>query len=99
MSFDPDQLRRIAALARIRVDPADLDALGREMTGILTLIDQLQAVDTRGLTPLTHPLSTVTDVVLGCRQDHADEPDRREAALALAPQTEEGLFLVPRVVE
>ena len=99
MPFDSDQLRRIAALARIRVDSAELDALGRDMAGILALIDQLQAVDTAGVDPLTHPLSAVEDIALSCREDRADEPDRHEAALALAPQAEEGLFLVPRVIE
>lgn len=99
MPLDTEQLQRLATLARIRIDPADLEPLGRDMSGILTLIDQLQAVDTHGVEPLTHPLSAVADIALRCRADSADEPDRRDAALRNAPQTEDGLFLVPRVIE
>ncbi len=99
MSFDQTTLTRIATLARIDISPAELAMLGTEMTSILTLIDALQAVDTKGVEPLSHPLSAIADMSLPLRDDQADAIIDRDANLANAPETENGLFLVPKVLE
>ncbi len=99
MSFDPATLTRIANLARIDIPAAQLSGLGDNMASILSLIDQLQAVDTRGVMPLSHPLSVIGEMPLRLRADVVTTPDLREACLANAPQTEHGLFLVPKVIE
>ena len=99
MSFDSATLNRIAFLARIDLPADHLAALGAEMTSILSLIDQLQAVDTTGIAPLSHPLSVIGDMHLRLRADEATALDLRDISFANAPQTENGLFLVPKVIE
>ena len=99
MHLTPEQLRRIAHLSRIEVSASDLERLGPELAGIFDLIEQLQAVDTSGIVPLSHPLAVIEEMPLRLREDVVDEIDRREANLGQAPQTENGLFLVPKVIE
>lgn len=99
MELTPAQLRRIAHLSRIAVTDAELARLGPELRGIFALIEQLQAVDTAGILPLSHPLAVTTELPLPLREDRVTEGDRREANMANAPQAENGLFLVPRVLE
>ncbi|MBI3714837.1 MAG: Asp-tRNA(Asn)/Glu-tRNA(Gln) amidotransferase subunit GatC [Betaproteobacteria bacterium] len=99
MHLTPEQLRRIAHLSRIEVSTADLERLGPELAGIFDLIEQLQAVDTTGIVPLSHPLAAIEELPLRLREDVVRETDRREANLAQAPQAENGLFLVPKVLE
>lgn len=99
MSFDTATLTRIATLARIDVAAAQLSGLGDNMASILSLIDQLQAVDTAGVVPLSHPLSVMGEMALRLRPDVVTAPDLRDACFANAPQTENGLFLVPKVIE
>jgi aspartyl-tRNA(Asn)/glutamyl-tRNA(Gln) amidotransferase subunit C len=95
MSLTPDQLQRIAMLARIDVAPAEAAGVAERLNRVLGLIDQLQAVDTRGIEPMSHAL----DVVQRLRPDEVTEPDRREANQAAAPAVEAGLYLVPKVIE
>jgi aspartyl-tRNA(Asn)/glutamyl-tRNA(Gln) amidotransferase subunit C len=95
MSLTPDQLQRIALLARIDVAPAEAAGVTERLNRVLGLIDQLQAVDTRGIEPMSHAL----DVVQRLRPDEVTEPDRREANQAAAPAVEAGLYLVPKVIE
>jgi aspartyl-tRNA(Asn)/glutamyl-tRNA(Gln) amidotransferase subunit C len=95
MSLTPDQLQRIAMLARIDVAPAEAAGVTERLNRVLGLIDQLQAVDTRGIEPMSHAL----DVVQRLRPDEVTEPDRREANQAAAPAVEAGLYLVPKVIE
>ncbi len=99
MSFDPQTLTRLSRLAAIEIAPSQLGPLGAEMQSILTLIDALQAVDTSGVAPLTHPLSVIDDMSLRLRADAASTEIDRDANLQNAPQTENGLFLVPKVIE
>jgi aspartyl-tRNA(Asn)/glutamyl-tRNA(Gln) amidotransferase subunit C len=98
MSFDSATLNRLAKLAHLRIAPDELPSLGNEMSAIFSLIDQLQAVDTKGIAPLSHPLSAIEDMTLRLRDDIA-VPCDRDANLANAPETENGLFLVPKVIE
>lgn len=95
MSLSVEEVRRIAALARIELAEGDIDATCGKLNGIFGLIEQMQAVDTRGVEPMSHP----QDVAQRLREDVATEPNRREAFQRIAPQTEAGLYLVPKVIE
>jgi aspartyl-tRNA(Asn)/glutamyl-tRNA(Gln) amidotransferase subunit C len=99
MAFTPDDIRRLARLARIRVDDTEAATFGGDLSGIFGLIDQLQAVDTTGVEPLAHPLDAVLEGTQRLRDDHANADIDRAAHLGNAPQTEGGLFLVPKVIE
>lgn len=102
MAITEQEITRIARLARLTLSPEQrLQAQG-DLTKILGLIHELQAVDTRGIEPLAHPLSALKDVHLRLRDDLVTEVSsvqRREALMANAPGTAEGLFLVPKVIE
>ncbi|MCK0510060.1 Asp-tRNA(Asn)/Glu-tRNA(Gln) amidotransferase subunit GatC [Aromatoleum buckelii] len=95
MSLSIEQVRRIATLARIELSDAEAEATRGKLNGIFGLIEQMQAVDTAGVEPMSHP----QDVAQRLRPDVATEPDRREAFQRIAPQTEAGLYLVPKVIE
>jgi len=95
MPLDPDSVRRIALLARLEVTAAELAATCEQLNGILAMVERMQAADTRHVEPMSH----AQDMVLRLRDDEVTEPDRRELLLSVAPQTEDGLYLVPRVIE
>jgi len=95
MSLTLDDVRRIARLARLDVSAAEADKTRDQLNGILSFIEQLQSVDTTGIEPMAHAV----DVVQRLRPDAATEADRREAFQAIAPETEAGLYLVPKVIE
>lgn len=95
MSLSLDDVRRIASLARIRVDAEEVARYQVQLNGILGLIEQMQAVDTSGIEPMAH----ARDVHQRLREDTVTETDRRETFQALAPQVEAGLYLVPKVIE
>lgn len=99
MELQPDDLKRLARLARIAVSDEDVAALRSQLNGIFGLIDQLQAVDTTGVEPLSHPLDVVLPMAQRLREDRVSEFDQRSACLANAPAQEDGLFLVPKVIE
>ena len=99
MSFDAETLNRLSRLAALDISPDHLRQLGSEMDSILALIAQLQAVDTTGVTPLAHPLSALGEVTLRLRADVAAADIDRAANLKNAPETENGLFLVPKVLD
>jgi aspartyl-tRNA(Asn)/glutamyl-tRNA(Gln) amidotransferase subunit C len=95
MSLSDDQIRRIARLARIAIRPDESAAVAERLNRVLGLIDEMRAVDTTGIEPMSHAL----DVVQRLRADEVTETDRREAYQAMAPAVEEGLYLVPKVIE
>ncbi len=99
MEFTPDDLKRIARLARICLDNDESVEFAGQLGGVFGLIEQLQAVDTRGIEPLAHPLDVIEHHSQRLRDDIATELDRREANMANAPARENGLFLVPKVLE
>ncbi len=99
MQLQPEDLRRLARLARIAVSADEVSALQSQLNGIFGLIDQLQAVDTRGVEPLAHPLDVVTPLSQRLRDDAVTEANERAANMANAPAAENGLFLVPKVIE
>ncbi len=95
MALDRETVRRIAYLARIRVPEEALDGLAGELSGILGWIEQLNEVDTTGI----EPLASVAAVTLPRRQDVVSDGNYPERVLANAPETEDGFFTVPKVVE
>jgi aspartyl-tRNA(Asn)/glutamyl-tRNA(Gln) amidotransferase subunit C len=95
MSLSLDDVRRIAYLARIEVTDAEAAAVQRELNGILGLVEQLKAAETRGIEPMSH----ARDVTLRLREDAVTEADQRRAFQAIAPQVEADLYLVPKVIE
>lgn len=99
MELQPDDLKRIARLARIAVSGDDVAALSGQLKGIFGLIDTLQAVDTKAIEPLAHPLDVVESLSQRLREDRVTETDQRDANMANAPARENGLFLVPKVIE
>ncbi|MEQ1594020.1 MAG: Asp-tRNA(Asn)/Glu-tRNA(Gln) amidotransferase subunit GatC [Casimicrobium sp.] len=95
MSLSTQDIERIAHLARIRVTPADVTDVQSKLDGIFKLIDEMQAVDTKGVEPMSHGL----DMVLRLRDDAVTEINEREKFQKNAPQAEAGYFLVPKVIE
>ena len=95
MSLSIDDVKRIAKLARIRVSEDEAAGYQTQLNGIFGLIEAMQAVDTAGVGPMSH----AQDLAQRLRPDAVTEPNRREAFQAIAPQTEDGLYLVPKVIE
>ena len=90
-----DEVRRIADLARIEIPEAGLVAMQQQLNGIFGLIEQMRAVDTAGVEPMAHAV----DVTQRLREDRVTDADQHELFQAAAPQVEEGLYLVPKVIE
>ena len=99
MSLTPDQLQRIALLARIDVSPEEAQGVTERLNRVLGLIDQLQAVDTEGVQPMSHALDAQLSIRQRLRPDLVTEPDRRDDFQQGAPAVEKGLYLVPKVIE
>lgn len=95
MTLQAEDIKKIAHLSRIHVTEADIEATKQQLNKILGLIEQLQSVNTDGITPMTHPQNTP----LRLRDDVVTEINHRDEYLAVAPQAEQGFFLVPRVIE
>jgi aspartyl-tRNA(Asn)/glutamyl-tRNA(Gln) amidotransferase subunit C len=95
MALTPQDIDRIAVLARVEVSAAEADAVLAQLAGIFGLIERMQAVDTAGVEPMSHP----QDVVLRLRPDAVTEPDLRQRYQGIAPAVESGLYLVPKVIE
>jgi aspartyl-tRNA(Asn)/glutamyl-tRNA(Gln) amidotransferase subunit C len=95
MSLDLDQIHRIAQLARIEVTDGEAQRVLEQLTDIFRMIERMQAVDTTGVEPMAHPLGGAQRL----REDVVTEGDARAGNLANAPAQEDGLFLVPRVIE
>ena len=95
MSLSLEEVRRIAMLARIEVTDAEIPSVQEKLNGILGMIAEMQSVDTTGIEPMAHAL----DLAQRLRPDLVTETDRRAAFQAVAPETEAGLYLVPKVIE
>jgi aspartyl-tRNA(Asn)/glutamyl-tRNA(Gln) amidotransferase subunit C len=95
MSLSDDQIQRLARLARIAIQPDESAELARRLNRVLSLIEQMRAVDTAGVEPMSHAL----ELVQRLRPDEVSETDRREEYQAVAPALEDGLYLVPKVLE
>ena len=99
MSLSHDQIRRIARLARIAIGPEESEAALERLNGVLGLIDEMRAVDTRGIEPMAHPLEARLPGGQRLRPDEVIETDRRQIYQSVAPGVEDGLYLVPKVIE
>jgi aspartyl-tRNA(Asn)/glutamyl-tRNA(Gln) amidotransferase subunit C len=99
MSLTPDQLKRIAQLARIDVPPGEMPFVAERLNRVLGLIDQLQSVDTQGIEPMAHALDAQLIPRQRLRTDEVTEIDRHEVFQQGAPAVERGLYLVPKVIE
>jgi aspartyl-tRNA(Asn)/glutamyl-tRNA(Gln) amidotransferase subunit C len=95
MPLSHSDISRIAALSRLEVPAADAQKMLDQLNGVMSLIEQLQSVDTEGVEPMTHAV----DLALRARLDVVTEPNRRDAYQKNAPSVERGLFLVPKVIE
>jgi aspartyl-tRNA(Asn)/glutamyl-tRNA(Gln) amidotransferase subunit C len=99
MSLTPDDVSRIAHLARLELKPAESEALLGNLNDFFKIVDQMSAVDTASVEPLYTPLSAVQEVALRLRDDVVTESNQRELNQRSAPAVEDGLFLVPKVIE
>ena len=95
MAFDKSEVEKIAQLARLHISDSEIDEVTGRITDILALIDQMQSVDTDTVVPLAHPL----DLTQRLREDDVTEFNRRGELQLLAPKVEQGLYLVPKVIE
>ena len=99
MSLSDDQLRRLARLARIALQPAETSAVAERLNRVLRLIDEMRRVDTTGIEPMAHPLDPHFIPSQPLRVDSVTETDQRERYQTVAPAVEEGLYLDPKVIE
>jgi aspartyl-tRNA(Asn)/glutamyl-tRNA(Gln) amidotransferase subunit C len=95
MSLSPEQVKQVAHLARLDVKAEQVGAYAQQLSNILGLVDQLSAARTEGVTPMAHPL----EMTQRLRPDEVTEANRREAFQAIAPAVQDGLYLVPKVIE
>ena len=95
MSLTLDDVKRIAHLARIAIDENEAEAALSQLSGIFGLIEEMQSVDTTGVEPMSH----AQDVTLRLREDVVTESDQHRLFQSVAPQVENGLYLVPKVIE
>lgn len=95
MSLTIEDVKRIAYLARIEINDQDAQTTLQKLGGILNLIEQMQAMDTRGISPMSHS----QDVTQRLRADEVTQTNQRELFQSIAPSVENGLYLVPKVIE
>ena len=95
MALDNSDVEKIAHLARLQINEVDTREVTRRIGDILTLIDQMQSIDTSDVAPLAHPF----DAVQRLRADEVTEIDQRDYLQRNAPATQDGLYLVPKVIE
>jgi aspartyl-tRNA(Asn)/glutamyl-tRNA(Gln) amidotransferase subunit C len=95
MSLTNEDVRKVARLARLAMNQAEIESARAQLSGIFDLIAEMQAVDTKAITPMSH----AQDVSQRLREDAVKEADQRELFQSIAPQVEAGLYLVPQVIE
>lgn len=95
MSLDAEQVKKIAYLARLEINEADIPGYAETLSSILDLVDQMAAVNTDDVEPMAHPM----DASQRLREDVVTESNQREHFQSVAPATEDGLYLVPKVIE
>ncbi|TPQ26693.1 Asp-tRNA(Asn)/Glu-tRNA(Gln) amidotransferase subunit GatC [Methylomonas sp. EFPC3] len=95
MSLTANDVKKIAHLARLGIAEQDVEHYAKDLSGILDLMTKMGQLDTAGIAPMAHPL----DQTQRLRADHVTETNQREHFQAIAPQTEAGLYLVPKVIE
>ena len=95
MSLDERDVRKIAHLARLEISDPEIPQMVRQLSNILAFVEQMNNTDTEEVAPMAHPFDTATRM----REDIVTETDQRDAVLTIAPATEAGLYLVPKVIE
>ena len=95
MSLDADEVKKIALLARLQIDESDIPSYVTNLSNILDLVAQMEAVNTDGVLPMSHPQEAVQRL----REDVVSEENQRESFQKIAPATDDGLYLVPKVIE
>ncbi len=95
VSLEPEDVEKIAHLARLRIEAQDIPGYARNLSEILALVERMNSIDTQGVQPMAHP----QDIHQRLRADEITESDRRDRFQKNAPQTEAGLYLVPKVIE
>lgn len=95
MSLDAEQVKKIAHLARLAMSDDDIPAYTENLSSILGLVDQMGQVDTTDVVPMAHPM----DASQRLREDVVTETNQREHFQQIAPKTQDGLYLVPKVIE
>lgn len=95
MSLDKKDVEAIALLARLEINPDQIDETATQLSSILEFVDQMNAVDTSGIKPVAHPL----DLIARTREDTVTESNQRDQFQSIAPNTQDGLYLVPKVIE
>jgi aspartyl-tRNA(Asn)/glutamyl-tRNA(Gln) amidotransferase subunit C len=99
MSLTSSDIARIANLARLDLPGPQAQTMLTQINGFFSIVDAMRAVDTTGIEPLAHPVAAIQEIALRLRDDIASEPNQREANQQNAPAVENGLFLVPKVIE
>ena len=99
MALTSQDLDRIANLARLELQPSESEHMLTQLNGFFDIVEQMRAVDTSGLEPLAHPVAVIQDITLRLRADAVSEPNQRDLNQRSAPAVEQGLFLVPKVIE
>ncbi len=95
MALDPSEVEKIAHLARMALDESQVSAYAKDLSNILNLVAQLESANTDQVEPMAHPLHMAQRL----RRDQVTEKDCRDENQAVAPNVEEGLYLVPKVIE
>lgn len=100
MSLDLSDVKRLAKLAQLDLNEDQAAKTLDKLNGIFALVEQLRAADTAGVEPLSHPIAAHQDsIALRLREDEVSEPNRRDDYQQVAPATQDGLYLVPKVIE
>lgn len=99
MSLELSDVTRLASLARIEISDAEAAQTLQQLNQFFALVEQIQAVDTTGVVPLSHPIATIEELAQPLRADAVTEANHREAYQVPAPAVEDGLYLVPKVIE
>ena len=95
MTLSPDQIRKLATLAKLKINDEAMDELSSQLDNIMNLIDHMEQADTEGVEPLSHP----QDPVLRLREDEVTQTDMRDAFMKLTSHNQDGLYTVPKVIE
>jgi aspartyl-tRNA(Asn)/glutamyl-tRNA(Gln) amidotransferase subunit C len=99
MSLTSSDIARIANLARLELTPAHSERMLGQLNNFFAIVEQMRSVDTTGVEPLAHPVAAIGEIALRLRDDVVSEPNNREANQRSAPEVQQGLFLVPKVIE
>jgi aspartyl-tRNA(Asn)/glutamyl-tRNA(Gln) amidotransferase subunit C len=95
MALDKQTVHDIARLARLHIDDAETEKYQSALSNILSLVEQMETCDTTDIEPMTHPF----DATLRLRADEVTETNNRDKYQAVAPDTQDGLYLVPKVID